>query len=274
MFERYTQSARRAIFLARYEASNYGSPYIETEHLLLGVLRESKGWAIWFPGQFNVGPDIRSEIEKRITPRDRIPTSSEVPLSDECKKVLKLAAETADRLDHRRIEPEHLLIGLLRAEKSLAAQILMARGLRADPILERLANDPDKRDYNSDAPSVLVILETFLSGLRSSKSEELLSFFAENAQFIDVAGKAWDRDEISKGFATLFASYGKKNASYVIDAILANTSELFVATAHWKNLLLASEQRAWMHRMSFVLVPEAKAWAILLVQVTAVAPTG
>ncbi|HXN17664.1 MAG TPA: Clp protease N-terminal domain-containing protein [Candidatus Binatus sp.] len=272
MFERYTQSARRAIFFASYEASNYGSPCIETEHLLLGVLRESKGCIIWFPGQFNVGPDIRSEIEKRITRRDRIPTSSEFPLSDECKKVLKLAAETAERLAHLRIEPEHMLIGILRVEKSLAAQILIARGLKADPILERLAKDPDKRDYNSDAPSVLAILETFLSGLRSSNSEELLSFFAENAQFFDVAGKAWDRDEIATGFATLFAPYGKKNASYVIDAILANTSELFVATAHWKNALLASQQRGWMHRMSFVLIPEAKSWAILLVQVTAVLP--
>jgi|ERR1700683_673299 Clp amino terminal domain, pathogenicity island component len=271
MFERFTEKARRAIFFARYEASQYGSPIIETEHLLLGVLREDDGLAKWFPGQFNVGPEIRSEIEKRITQRDRIPTASEVPLSDECKMVLKLSIETADRLAHRVVEPEHILIGILRVEQSLGAQILIARGLKADPILVRLANDPSPRNRNVDA--ALMTLESFLAGLKSLKSEELLSFFAEYARFIDASGKTWNRTEISNGFDTLFAPYAKKNASYVIETTLAKTSELFITTVRWSNALLASEQRAWMHRMGFVLVPEETHWAILFVQVTSVAAT-
>jgi len=66
MFERYTERARRVIFFARYEASQYGSPYIETEHLLLGLLREDRALTKWFPDQSNVEPEIRAEIEKRI----------------------------------------------------------------------------------------------------------------------------------------------------------------------------------------------------------------
>jgi|HubBroStandDraft_6_1064221.scaffolds.fasta_scaffold06391_3 hypothetical protein len=271
MFERFTEKARRAIFFARYEASHYGSPIIEPEHLLLGVLREDAGLAKWFPGHFHVGPEIRSEIEKRITQRDRIPVASEVPFSDDCKKVLKLSIETADRLAHRVVEPEHMLIGILRAKESLAAQILIARGLKADPILAQFTSDPSPRNRNVDAG--LMTLEGFLVGLNSRKSEDLLSFFAEYARFIDVSGKAWNRDEISRGFDTLFAPYAKKNASYVVETTLSATSELFITTVRWNNALLASEQRAWMHRMGFVLVPEETRWAILFVQVTPVAAT-
>ena len=141
MFERYTQEARRAIFFARYEAGNYGSHHIETEHLLLGLLREG-AVAKWFPGKFNVGSEIRSEIEKRITRGDRISTSVEIPLSADCKQVLNLAVETCERLGHRLVEPEHIMIGILRVETSLAAQILIARGVKPGSIQEHLAKEP------------------------------------------------------------------------------------------------------------------------------------
>jgi ATP-dependent Clp protease ATP-binding subunit ClpC len=115
MFERYTEKARRVVFFARYEASNYGSRYIETEHLLLGLLREGPVTK-WFPGESNVELEIRAEIEKRVTRGERISTAVEIPLTSDCKKVLTLAAETSERFGHRLVEPEHILIGILRAE--------------------------------------------------------------------------------------------------------------------------------------------------------------
>jgi hypothetical protein len=104
-------------------------------------------------------------------------------------------------------------------------------------------------------------------------AEELLSFFAKNAVLIDATGKGWNHEDICKGFETLFVPYAKKNARYVVDATLAETNELFVATVLWKNALLASEQRAWMHRMSVVLLNGADDWKILLAQVTSVQPS-
>jgi ATP-dependent Clp protease ATP-binding subunit ClpA len=80
MFERYTEKARRAIFFARYAASQYGSPYIESEHLLLGLLREDRAPASYIES-------IRREIESGITIRERISTSVEVPLRQECKRI-------------------------------------------------------------------------------------------------------------------------------------------------------------------------------------------
>jgi ATP-dependent Clp protease ATP-binding subunit ClpC len=86
MFERYTESARRVIFFARYEASNYGSHFIETEHLLLGLLREDYGLKKWFPDSTYLEEGMRADIEKRITRGERISTSVEIPISAECKR--------------------------------------------------------------------------------------------------------------------------------------------------------------------------------------------
>jgi len=269
MFERYTEKARRVIFFARYEASNYGSRYIETEHLLLGLLREGP-LAKWFPGESNVESEIRAEIERRITRGERIAVSVEVPISAECKTVLTLAAEWSERLSHRQVDTEHLLIGILNVEGSLAAQILTARGLKPQTIQEQLAKAASPKYQATAKASASLTLDNFLAGLKWFNSEELISFFAKNAEFIDASGKRWNREEIWRGFETLFAPYAKKNASYVVEATLTETSELFVANVVWRNALLASEQRAWMHRMSFVLSPGADDWEILLAQVTPV----
>lgn len=142
MFERYTEKARRVIFFARYEASEYGSTYIETEHLLLGVLREDPSLVRRLMGTTITAADIRTEIEGQTTLRERIPTSVEMPLADGCKGALTLAAEEADRLAHRHIGPEHILIGMLRVEGSLAARLLRQKGLKPEAIREQLVKAP------------------------------------------------------------------------------------------------------------------------------------
>src|SRR5580698_3390694 len=138
VFERYTEKARRVIFFARYEASQYGSPYIETEHLLLGLMREDKALASRFLRSHGSIESIRKEIESRITIRERISTSVEVPLSQECKRILNFAAEEAERLGHKHVGTEHLLLGILREEKCFGAEILMERGLRLTTLREEL----------------------------------------------------------------------------------------------------------------------------------------
>jgi hypothetical protein len=276
MFERYTEKARRVIFFARYEASQYGSPYIETEHLLLGLLREDRALAKWFPGESSVEPGIRTEVEGQITQRERISTAVEVPLTEECRKVLELAGEEADRLGHRHVGTEHVLIALIRVEGSLAAKLLRKRGLKPEAIREQLAKTPGSvsvRASTEPSRGAIATLDSFLAGLKWLSSEELISFFAKNAEFIDASGKRWSREEIWKEFETLFAPYAKKNATQVVEGTLAETRELFVAVVLWKNALLASEQRAWMHRMSVVLLTGADAWEILLVQVTPIQPS-
>ena len=139
MFERYTEKARRVIFFARYEASQFGSPYIETEHLLLGLLREDKALTNRFLRSHASVESIRKQIEAHTTIREKVSTSVDLPLSNECKRVLAYAAEEAERLGHKHIGTEHLLLGLLREEKCFAAEILQERGLKLAQIRDELA---------------------------------------------------------------------------------------------------------------------------------------
>ena len=129
MFERYTEKARRCIFFARYEASMFGSPYIETEHLLLGILREDKALANRVLRSFDAIESIRKQIEASTTIREKVSTSVDLPLSHECRRVLAYGAEEAERLNQEHIAPEHMLLGLLREEKCFAAGLLRERGL-------------------------------------------------------------------------------------------------------------------------------------------------
>jgi ATP-dependent Clp protease ATP-binding subunit ClpC len=138
MFERYTEKARRVIFFARYEASQFGSPYIETEHLLLGLLREDKALTNRFLRQHSSVDSIRKQIEGHTTIREKVSTSVDLPLSNECKRVLAYAAEEAERLSHKHIGTEHLLLGLLREEKCFAAEMLHERGLKLQIIREEM----------------------------------------------------------------------------------------------------------------------------------------
>lgn len=139
MFERYTEQARRVLFFARYEASEFGSLSIESEHLLVGLIRESKGLTGRIFAQPSLSLDsIRKEIEDRVAVRKRVATSVEMPFSDETKRVLQFAAEESDRLLHNYIGAEHLLLGILREERSLAGTILMEKGLRLDAVRQQL----------------------------------------------------------------------------------------------------------------------------------------
>lgn len=144
MFERYTEKSRRVIFFARYEASQYGSPYIETEHLLLGLLREDHPLARKVLRSAGAQPELSIEsIKRKISDRGmlgkKFPTSVDLPLSNESKRVLAYAAEEAERLAHRHIGTEHLLLGLLREKRSFAAQLLNEEGVTLEDTREKFS---------------------------------------------------------------------------------------------------------------------------------------
>src|SRR5204863_7151326 len=130
----------RAIFFARYEASQFGAQAIEPEHLLLGVSREDKPLLVQIlPDGEETLERIRRSIEDHSPTKERVPTSVELPLAPETKRVLHYAHEESDRLQHRHIGTEHLLLGLLREERSMAAQILFERGLRLAAVRDEIA---------------------------------------------------------------------------------------------------------------------------------------
>lgn len=152
MFERYTEKARRVIFFARYEASLAGTEAIEPEHLLLGIAREDKSLlAQFFPAGKGTIELMRSRIERHLPEKERIPTSVELPLAPELKRVLHYAHEESDRLSDRHIGTEHLLLGLMREERSLAAEILDELGVQLDAVRESLAKNGNERKVHAGA---------------------------------------------------------------------------------------------------------------------------
>ncbi|MBI4476148.1 MAG: ATP-dependent Clp protease ATP-binding subunit [Acidobacteria bacterium] len=165
MFERYTERARRVLFFARYEASQLGSISIETEHLLLGLIREGKGLTSRIFARSHLSlENIRKEIEGRTVFREKVSTSVEIPFSAETKRVLQYAAEEADRLLHNYIGTEHLLLGILREERSVAASILMEKGMRLNTVRE----------------DIVALLNEKTSLTRAAKETPLLAEFSRD----------------------------------------------------------------------------------------------
>jgi len=130
VFERYTERARRVIFFARYEASQLGAHSIQTEHVLLGLIREGKGLTqrLLNRGDLKM-EEVRRQLEGRCRYGAQVSTTVEMPLSPEVKRVLALAQDEAEQLGHSYTGTEHLLLGLLREDTATAAEVLRENGL-------------------------------------------------------------------------------------------------------------------------------------------------
>ena len=190
MFERYTEKARRVIFFARYEASQFGAPAIEPEHLLLGLMREDKTLTARFLARAQASLEaIRKEIEGRAPLREKISTSVELPLAPETKRVLAYAHEESDRLQHRHIGTEHLLLGLLREERSMAAEILYERGLRLAAVRDEVAratgSDP-RGAQKKDTPHLAEFSRDLTDDAANDKLDPLIGREGEIERVIQI----------------------------------------------------------------------------------------
>jgi len=175
MFERYTENARRALFFARYEASQLGDVVIGPEHLLLGLVRSTGTAARIFDDRGVATQDIRRDIESQAGSAEKVSTSVEIPFATEAKVALQFAAEEADRLAHHHIGTEHLLLGLLRVEKSSAAAILMNHGLQLPELRDTVARVVAERpgsSHSTEAPALIHALKQLLDRLQMITSDK------------------------------------------------------------------------------------------------------
>lgn len=146
IFGRYTVRADRLIFFARHFASYLGSPMVESEHILLSIVREGKDhFKLFFP--FADSKDtVYKKLEEHFTPGGTIDLSGKIvateelpPFSEQCKRVLSFADEEATLLRSEDIAPEHLLLGMLREKDSYAAVFLREYGAKPERIRKGLA---------------------------------------------------------------------------------------------------------------------------------------
>src|SRR5215468_9421999 len=190
MFERYTEKARRVIFFARYEASQFGAQAIEAEHILLGLLREDKQLTQkFFRSPHSTVESIRREIESRTPLRDKVSASVDLPLSPSAKRVLSYAADESERLGHRHIGTEHLLLGILREDKSSAAEILYERGLRLNQIrddLNRAQHNERALAQKKDAPHLTEFSRDLTEAATNDQLDPLIGREAETERVIQI----------------------------------------------------------------------------------------
>ena len=138
MFERYSEGARRVIFLARQEASRFGSAYIEPEHVLLGLVQEDRMLMQRFLPGVNYAT-VRREVAELLPQGTSVPVSVDLPLTKEARWILEHAAEEAARLGDPQIGAEHLLLGLLREPETYAAQLAHKHGAKLAEVRAELA---------------------------------------------------------------------------------------------------------------------------------------
>ncbi len=129
MFERFNEHVRRSLFFARYEASRASSRTIGTQHVLLGMLREADPVFAELLAEKGINArELRDELLGDRVSLERVSTSPDLPLAEETKKALAFAVHEAESMGHANVESEHLVLGLLRVEGSMASQYLNSRG--------------------------------------------------------------------------------------------------------------------------------------------------
>jgi ATP-dependent Clp protease ATP-binding subunit ClpC len=139
MFDRFTDRARKVMGLARQEAQRFNHEYIGTEHILLGLIQEGSGVAANVLRNLDVDLEkIRREIEKIVHSGPPMVTMGQLPFTPRAKKVLELSVEEATNLGHNYIGTEHLLLGLIRENEGVAAQVLMNLGLKLEEVREEV----------------------------------------------------------------------------------------------------------------------------------------
>src|SRR5450755_2834256 len=203
MFEKYNEKARRALFFARYEASKLGSRVIESEHILLGVLREGEEIIKEIFSRFNVKPEqIRREVEGDRLFVDRISSSAELPLSEESKKILAYAAHEAESMLHQYVGTEHLLIGILRVESSTAARILTAKGLNVYGVREEtisILKDREADKQKKELPFLAEYARDLTAMAHSAQFDPLIGREKEVERIIQILSRRTKNNPILLG---------------------------------------------------------------------------
>ncbi len=158
MFDRFTDRAKKVMNLARQEAQRFNHEYLGTEHILLGLVQEGSGVAANVLK--NMGIDlnkIRAEVEKIVKTGPSMVTMGQLPFTPRAKKVLELSMEEASNLGHNYIGTEHLLLGLIKENEGIAAQVLMNLGVKLEDVREEvldfLGADREEEEEDEQQPS-------------------------------------------------------------------------------------------------------------------------
>jgi uncharacterized protein (TIGR03435 family) len=243
MFDRFTLRANRVLFYARSEVSQLGSSAIEPEHILLALLDDDKGLGNRILARTGVAlDDFRSDIVRRLTRREKVPESVEIPFSASCGRALQYAAEEADRLLHSHIGTEHLLLGLLREERTVAADVLMARGLRIEAVREgivELLSRGEQPESPSPPPTPA-----------NTYQWPQIPFVPSRTVHILYSGMRWPEQPVINHAGPVFSAYGFTLEDIIVRAWEGNRWHVDITpdlrdAARFDFLMVLPQQETW-----------------------------
>ena len=217
MYERFTDRARKVMQLANQEAQRFNHEYIGTEHILLGLVKEGTGTAAHVLKNLKVEHRmIRLEVEKIVQhgPGGEQVTTGRLPHTPRTKKSIEYAIMEARDLDHNYVGTEHLLLGLLREEEGVAAQVLINLGVKIGDVREELLNllrhHPRDRRKEPEGPEPAPVTPDRLTDDEIKRVEERIERLnTEKERLVtagDLAAAAKCRDE-ADALAHLVAWY-------------------------------------------------------------------
>jgi ATP-dependent Clp protease ATP-binding subunit ClpC len=181
VFERFTETARKSVFFARYEASAAGTVEIEATHLLLGVLRADERLARL------VGPperieQMRQRIFETTSGKASIPLTSDLPLSDEAKRAMSRAAEEAERTQDKHITAGHLLLGLLYEKNSPVAILMREMGVSTKKLRAPVTRPEEK----APEPARPLTVRNLTSAAEAGALDPVIGRAAEIDQIVQI----------------------------------------------------------------------------------------
>ena len=160
-FEKFSEKARKVLSLAQEEAQRFNHNYIGTEHILLGLVKESDGAAARILVSLSLELNkVRSAVEFIIGRGERRPTPGEIGLTPRAKKVIELAVDEARRLNQQFIGTEHLLIGIMREGEGVASGVLESLGLNLDKIRSEATRISSQTGYTPSSSSSKTVSKT------------------------------------------------------------------------------------------------------------------
>jgi len=189
----------RVLFHARSQASELGATAIEPEHILLGVLREASGLGGRVLARSVDLQILRNDIVGRVNGHQKVPESDEIPFSDSCQHALEYAVAEADRLSHSPVGTEHLLLGVLREENSVAAQVLRVRGLTVDAVREAIVELCDADEPDPPGPP---------STPANTYKWPQIPFVPSRTVHILQSGMQWPTQPVINHAGNVFSAYG------------------------------------------------------------------
>jgi ATP-dependent Clp protease ATP-binding subunit ClpC len=177
MFDRFTDRAKKVMNLARQEAQRFNHEYLGTEHVLLGLVQEGSGVAANVLKQMGVDlSKIRTEVENIVKTGPSMVTMGQLPFTPRAKKVLELSLEEASNLGHNYIGTEHLLLGLIKENEGIAAQVLMNLGVKLEEVREEVLDFLGADAVDEDDEDATLAGEPQSHSASKSKTPALDSF--------------------------------------------------------------------------------------------------